>query len=208
MPGAPFFRRPPLFRRACVGRALRSTAHCAIPFRAKAQTNCRSAIARRATLRRIAARQAKTVTRTWPEDWDARKQGAGCWFCGNQLGQPFYVGSVGDAHLERHAIARGHAIVVFRDRHVADFTALSTSEVAAYWNDIHCVAQMIERVFSPCHMNYQLLGNLVPHLHVHLVPRYLDDPAPGKPLPWEPKPVTESEYDRQVQLLRACAGGG
>jgi hypothetical protein len=66
------------------------------------------------------------MTRTWPEDWGARKQGAGCWFCGNQLGQPFYVGSVGDAHLERHAIARGHAIVIFRDRHVADFTSLST----------------------------------------------------------------------------------
>ena len=61
--------------------------------------------------------------------------------------------------------------------------SLSTAEVAAYWHDIHTVARMIEQVFAPCHMNYQLLGNLVPHLHVHLVPRYLDDPAPGKPLP-------------------------
>jgi diadenosine tetraphosphate (Ap4A) HIT family hydrolase len=112
---------------------------------------------------------------------------------------------VGDAHLERHAIARGHAIVIFRDRHVADFTSLSTSEVAAYWRDIHAVAQMIEHVFAPCHMNYQLLGNLVPHLHVHLVPRYLDDPAPGRPLPWEPKPVAQPEYERQVQLLTDIA---
>ena len=108
---------------------------------------------------------------------------------------------MGAAHLERHAIARGHAIVIFRDRHVADFTSLSTSEVAAYWRDIHTVARMIEQVFAPCHMNYQLLGNSVPHLHVHLVPRYFDDPAPGKPLPWEPKPVAQPEYDRQVQRL-------
>jgi len=49
----------------------------------------------------------RAMTRTWPEDWDARKQWTGCWFCGNQLGEPFYVGSVGEAHLERHAIARG-----------------------------------------------------------------------------------------------------
>jgi len=145
------------------------------------------------------------MTRTWPEDWDARKLGAGCWFCSNRIGQPFYAGSVGDAHLERHAIARGHAIVIFRDRHVADFTSLSTSEVAAYWRDIHTVAQMIEHVYAPCHMNYQLLGNSVPHLHVHLVPRYLDDPAPGKPLPWEPKPVAQPEYDRQVHLLTEVA---
>jgi diadenosine tetraphosphate (Ap4A) HIT family hydrolase len=146
------------------------------------------------------------MTRTWPGDWDARKQGAGCWFCANQLGEPFYAGSVGDAHLERRAIARGHAIVVFRGRHVADFTALSPTEVAEYWRDIQSVAKMIERVFAPCHMNYQLLGNSVPHLHVHLVPRYLDDPAPEKPLSWDPKPVDPAEYGRQFRLLTEAAG--
>ena len=145
------------------------------------------------------------MTRTWPEDWDARKLGVGCWFCGNQFGEPFYVGTAGDGHLERHGIARGHAIVVFRDRHVADFTSLTTAEAAAYWHDVHAVARMIERVFAPCHMNYQLLGNSVPHLHVHLVPRYVDDPAPGRPLPWEPKPVAQSEFDRQIQLLTEVA---
>ena len=103
------------------------------------------------------------MTRTWPEDWAARKQGVECWFCKDQLGKPFFTGSVGDAHLERHAIARGHAIVIFRDRHVADFTSLSASDVAAYWQDVHAVARMIEHVFAPCHMNYQLLGNIVPH---------------------------------------------
>jgi len=90
---------------------------------------------------------------------------------------------------------------VFRDRHVADFTSLSTAEVAAYWQDVHTAARMIEQVYAPCHMNYQLLGNIVPHLHVHLVPRYLDDRAPERPLPWEPKPVEQSEFDRQMQLL-------
>ena len=147
------------------------------------------------------------MTRTWPEDWEARKQGVGCWFCENRpyLGTPFYVGNVGDGHLERNAIARGHAIVIFRDRHVGDFTSLTTDEAAAYWRDVHAVAGMIEGVFAPCHMNYLLLGNSVPHLHVHLVPRYLDDPAPGKPLPWEPKPVDQSEFDRQVHLLTEAA---
>jgi diadenosine tetraphosphate (Ap4A) HIT family hydrolase len=145
------------------------------------------------------------MTRTWPEDWDARKRGVGCWFCGSQFGEPFYVGTTGDGHLERHAIAPGHAIVLFRDRHVADFTSLTPAEVATYWHDVHTVARMIEKVFAPCHMNYQLLGNSVPHLHVHLVPRYVDDPAPGRPLPWEPKPVDPAEFARQVQRLTEVA---
>ena len=146
-----------------------------------------------------------TTTRTWPEDWDARKRGVNCWFCRKEFGTPFYVGRVGDGHLERHAIAHGHAIVVFRDRHVADFTSVTAAEAAAYWQDVHAVAQMIERVFTPCHMNYQLLGNQVPHLHVHLVPRYLDDAAPGMPLAWAPKTVEQAEFDRQVQLLTEAA---
>jgi diadenosine tetraphosphate (Ap4A) HIT family hydrolase len=145
------------------------------------------------------------MNRTWPDDWEARKLGEGCWFCGNQLGEPFYVGTAGNGYLERHGIARGHAIVVFRDRHVADFTSLTAEEVGAYWLDVHAVARMVEQVFVPCHMNYQLLGNLVPHLHVHLVPRYVDDPAPGKPLSWEPQPLEPSEFNRQLQRLTEVA---
>lgn len=61
---------------------------------------------------------------------------------------------------------------------------------------------MIERVFSPCHMNYMLLGNIVPHLHVHVVPRYPDDTAPERPLPWTPSEVSADEYAKQIEQLR------
>src|SRR5688500_5338423 len=88
---------------------------------------------------------------------------------------------------------------VFRGRHVADFTDLSSSELADYSQDIQTVGLMIERVFRPCHVNYLLLGNIVPHLHVHVVPRYLDDPAPERPLPWEPFPVPEELFAEQFQ---------
>ena len=145
------------------------------------------------------------MTRTWPEDWEARKQGVDCWFCKDQLGQPFYAGRVSAAHLERQAISRGHAIVVFRTRHVADFTSLTAAEAAAYWVDVQAAARLIEQAFAPCHMNYQLLGNVVPHLHVHLVPRYLDDPFPGLPVPFTPKPVAESEFESQVRRLTELA---
>jgi hypothetical protein len=60
----------------------------------------------------------------------------------------------------------------------------------------------IRRAFMPCHVNYLLLGNLALHLYVHVVPRYLDDPAPGMPLPWAPSPVPEDVFDRQFSQLR------
>jgi hypothetical protein len=30
-------------------------------------------------------------------------------------------------------------------------------------------------------MNFEMLGNSLPHLHTHVVPRYLDDGEPGQP---------------------------
>ncbi|HEY3140085.1 MAG TPA: hypothetical protein VGJ86_03100, partial [Acidimicrobiales bacterium] len=57
--------------------------------------------------------------------------------------------------------------------------------------------------------NYQALGNFLPHLHTHVVPRYPDDPSPGRPLPealWDSSPkLPGDEFDRQLQLLRSAA---
>jgi diadenosine tetraphosphate (Ap4A) HIT family hydrolase len=54
-------------------------------------------------------------------------------------------------------------------------------------------------------MNYLLLGNIVPHLHVHVVPRYLDDRAPERPLPWETSLVPEERFEEQFERLRKAA---
>jgi hypothetical protein len=69
------------------------------------------------------------MTRTWPDDWDARKRGDSCHFCADLTGRSFYSGRTSEAILERQATAKGHVAVVFRGRHVADFTALSPTEL-------------------------------------------------------------------------------
>jgi diadenosine tetraphosphate (Ap4A) HIT family hydrolase len=97
---------------------------------------------------------------------------------------------------------------VFRRRHVAALTDLAPDELADYWLDIQDVGRAIERVFKPCHVNYQLLGNMVPHLHVHIVPRYLDDAAPQRPLPFEPSLVGEEDFARRASDLREVLTSG
>ena len=142
------------------------------------------------------------MTRTWPEDWESRKRGDSCPFCADLSSRSFYSGLTSEAVLERQAIAAGHAAVVFRGRHVANFIDLSPEELAQYWLDIQHVGRAITRAFVPCHVNYMLLGNIVPHLHVHVVPRYLDDSAPGRPLPWAPSDVPQEVFARQFTQLR------
>jgi len=145
------------------------------------------------------------MTRTWPDDWDSRKKGDSCPFCSDLSARSFHRGRTSEAVLERNAIANGHTAVVFRGRHVAALTDLSANELADYWQDIQTVGRMIERLFHPCQMNYMLLGNIVPHLHVHVVPRYLDDPAPERPLPWNPSAVKEQLFAEQFQRLKESA---
>lgn len=142
------------------------------------------------------------MTRTWPEDWESRKRGESCFFCADLSDRSFYSGRTSEALLEPRAIATGHVAVVFRGRHVADLGDLTPEELAQYWRDVQHVGRAVNRAFAPCHVNYMLLGNLVPHLHVHVVPRYLDDSAPGMPLPWAPSPVPEDVFDRQFTQLR------
>ena len=59
----------------------------------------------------------------------------------------------------------------------------TTFEAAGYWAEVLTVARALMSVYEPLKMNYETLGNSLPHLHTHLVPRFTDDPRPGQPFP-------------------------
>lgn len=58
-------------------------------------------------------------------------------------------------------------------------------------------------------MNYNVLGNGVPHVDAHVIPRYLDDPSPGMPLsPWVVRDMDDKEFAHQIELLRGTLAAG
>ena len=120
----------------------------------------------------------------------------------------FFAGRWADAYLERAPPQPGTVVVVFRGaRHVPDPSDFTDEELAGYWADVRAVAKAIERIFRPCQLNYATFDNMVPHVHTHIVPRYPDDPAPGRPLPdwvFERVPILDpKELARQVARLRS-----
>ena len=124
-------------------------------------------------------------------------------------GARIFAGEVSDAYLQRAAIQRGYTISIWRGRHVAEPTELELDEASAYWLEVVRVARVLESQLQPVKMNYDLLGNSLPHLHTHLVPRYADDPRPGWPLPFpeaEPPPIEEEAFRRDVEALRGWLG--
>jgi diadenosine tetraphosphate (Ap4A) HIT family hydrolase len=115
----------------------------------------------------------------------------------------FFAGAVADGYLQRSAPLPGYAVVVWRGRHYADVSEMDDPDLFAYWAEVVQVAKALTHVFEPCHLNYDLLGNLVPHVHTHIVPRYLDDPCPNTPLkPWVLDTVPDEIFEQQVRDLR------
>jgi len=149
----------------------------------------------------------------WPDDWPERMAGRDCALC-TTLGRGDNDHTVAVAELayaqvglERRSRLPGYCIVVWKGRHVAEPTALDPDESAGYWADVLDVGRAIEAEFRPVKLNLMMLGNWVPHLHTHVLPRYLDDPAPGGPIAWDAifaaEPTDPAELRRQAVALRA-----
>jgi diadenosine tetraphosphate (Ap4A) HIT family hydrolase len=98
-------------------------------------------------------------------------------------GVRFFQRKVADGYLQRSGPTPGYCVVVFRRRHVGDPQSMTAEEHGDFWTSVGEVAGAIEAVYDPIHLNFQILGNQGPHVHVHIVPRFDPDPAPSMPLP-------------------------
>src|SRR5215470_1847694 len=125
----------------------------------------------------------------WPANWADLVRGIGCAMCeqgrpeSDAFGVRIHEGRYSDSYLQRGDVQRGYTVVIWRGRHVSEPTELSEAEAAGYWAEVLTVARALISVYQPLKMNYETLGNSVPHLHTHLIPRFTDDPRPGQPFP-------------------------
>lgn len=69
---------------------------------------------------------------------------------------------------------RGYCCLVLR-RHVVELHQLTELEGAAFMADVRRVAAAVQQLTGAIKINYEIQGNIVPHVHMHLVPRYADD---------------------------------
>ncbi len=64
----------------------------------------------------------------------------------------------------------GYCVLVARD-HATELSDLGEHR-AAFLDEMARLAEAIGACFRPLKLNYELLGNQVPHLHWHIFPRY------------------------------------
>jgi diadenosine tetraphosphate (Ap4A) HIT family hydrolase len=154
----------------------------------------------------------------WPSNWEQLIRGVGCEMCesdrpeSDEYGVRILATKNTDAVLQRAIVQPGYTLVIWRGRHITEPTELTSDEASDYWLDVLRVARALMEYYKPIKMNYETLGNSLPHLHTHLVPRYTEnDPAPGRPFPLLPLDGSEPMADderlwSEARALRRLIG--
>ena len=88
---------------------------------------------------------------------------------------------------------RGYCVLLAK-RHVTEFYAMPRGEAHELLDEILAVGRSLAEVLKPLKLNYECLGNLEPHVHWHIFPRYQDDPMKSAPV-WQ-----RPEVDRKKSL--------
>jgi diadenosine tetraphosphate (Ap4A) HIT family hydrolase len=141
--------------------------------------------------------------------WRQRVTPDGCPICQSirSTGQPQDTLVALDASwvtAPRRAPLPGYVCLVSR-RHVIEPYQLPEPEQRAFFAEAMRTARAVAELLRPIRVNYEIHGNSIPHLHLHIYPRYSDDPFVGGPIDLRNLPFRRN--DQQLAALRDAIRG-
>ena len=110
-------------------------------------------------------------------------------------------------HGEEGLAYPGYCRVIWRG-HVAEMTDLDAADRQHLMDVVFATEAALRRLCRPHKINLASLGNMVPHLHWHVIPRYADDANFPAPI-WAAalRPPTNSRRAPAVEQLRQEIAG-
>jgi len=145
------------------------------------------------------------------EKWNALVLGEGCPLCGlvktpgGDSEDIYFIADLAMSRLvlKHNQYVKGYCLLVYL-KHVREPYELPQDEQEQYFDDMMTAGMSLEKVFGADKMNFQILGNAVPHLHCHIVPRYYGDAAPNHPIDPNASQVIlkPEEYRARVESIR------
>ena len=85
-------------------------------------------------------------------------------------------------------------IRIILNKHLAEFTDLTKDEYQQITDEVYRIEKIMRETINPDKINITSLGNYVPHLHIHIIPRWEKDS-------WFPDSIwsqKQREYKYQV----------
>lgn len=122
-----------------------------------------------------------------------------------------YIADCGEtsAYLHEDQFFTGWTVLVLK-RHAVELFHLSRDERARLIEEVALVASHLADELQAVKINYELLGNQLPHVHWHLIPRLANDPAPLEPV-WRithtPRTPSEDQCNDLIGRLRRRLAG-
>jgi len=127
-----------------------------------------------------------------PDAWEKARARERCGVCAR--GVPDDAVAVLEASwvgMPQDGPMRGYCFLMLIE-HAVELHDVAPEVAAAFMRDVQRVSAAVQGITGAVKMNYEIHGNTVPHLHLHLFPRYPGDPFVGKPI--DPRSVRHSVY--------------
>jgi diadenosine tetraphosphate (Ap4A) HIT family hydrolase len=108
--------------------------------------------------------------------------------------------------LNRDQYFPGYTLL-FTKQHATELFHLDRAVRVGLMDEVSRVAEALFDLFQPDKINYELLGNMVPHIHWHLVPRHATDPLWPRPIWSEAHDdllLSPAGYRERVELIRGA----
>lgn len=109
-----------------------------------------------------------------------REENTDCIFCNPAPDRELILESATVyAIYDKFPVNKGHALIIPK-RHCENYFDLSFKEQSACWFVLNKVKQIVNKKFSPDGFNIGVninssAGQTIPHVHIHLIPRYKGD---------------------------------
>ncbi len=125
----------------------------------------------------------------------------GCELCDTPGGEVLHQGAQFRVVLVEDDLYPGFCRVIWHD-HAKEVTDLIELDRMLLMDVLWQVEHVVREVMQPEKINLASFGNMVPHLHWHVIPRYTDDAHFPAPVWAEPKrqPTPASLQVRQERL--------
>jgi histidine triad (HIT) family protein len=105
--------------------------------------------------------------------------------------------------MDINPATRGHVVVIPRE-HSKDLLSVSDEDLVSTMHAVRRIVERMRETLAPAGFN--VLNNMgraawqsIFHFHVHVIPRYEDDPLQ---LPWLPQPADPDELEAVASELR------
>jgi len=109
---------------------------------------------------------------------------------------------------DRNTCLKGHCCLVLKP-HAVELHDLCEEDAIAFVQDARLASRALQVVTGAIKINYEIHGNTIPHLHMHLWPRQIGDRFENTPIDWrlkDPAIYDEHEFEAFVNAMQDAIG--